>query len=115
MTYQRSSSRVGMSAQPRRTSQGQRELTMRSALNGIKVSSHLFETCPACHGKGCVRERSLDVYCSACGWDSSAAFVDAGGMDDLIYAFEMHEARTSALRKREKTKIPVTTIKGLAV
>lgn len=47
---------------------------------------------------------SFDVYCHGCGWDSSSAFVEAGGLDALIYEYEMdlerqQEAATIAPRR----------------
>jgi hypothetical protein len=76
----------------------------------VKLPAEAFTICPSCLGADCLQKISLDVYCHRCGWDSSSAFVDAGGMDDLIYEYEMRlqrqsEQATAAQRRcKEKQK-----------
>jgi hypothetical protein len=50
---------------------------------------------------------SFDVYCHGCGWDSSSSFVEAGGLDALIYEYEMELERqkeTATIAHRRLTR-----------
>jgi hypothetical protein len=73
---------------------------MKLSVNDIKLPFAAIKTCPACKSDNNLRVRVLDVVC-ACGWDSSAAFVDSGAMDVLIAEWErLEEQRLKAsLRK----------------
>ena len=61
----------------------------------VKLPAEAFTSCPSCLSADCLQKISLAVYCHRCGWDSSSAFVEAGGMDDLIYEYEMRLQRQS--------------------
>ena len=41
-----------------------------------------FPRCVGC-GNPHLQHVEIDVYCSVCGWNSLAAFVDAGGLDGV--------------------------------
>jgi len=61
----------------------------------VKLPAEAFSSCPSCRSANCLQKLSITVYCFGCGWDSSLAFVEAGGMDDLIYEYEMRLQRQS--------------------
>jgi hypothetical protein len=61
-----------------------------------------FTACPACGCQNNLRQISLDVYCHECGWDSSSAFVESGGLDQMIYDFEEMLAQEDAKRIFQK-------------
>lgn len=66
------------------------ELMQRSR-SAVNLPVDAFTTCPSCGSSNYLREMSCDVYCYGCGWDSSSAFVEAGGLDDLIFDYEMDQ------------------------
>jgi len=73
----------------------------------INLPVDAFTTCPSCRSSNYLREMSFDVYCHGCGWDSSSAFVEAGGLDALIYEYEMELERqkeTATIAHRRLTK-----------
>ena len=61
----------------------------------VKLPTEAFTCCPSCRSADYLQKLSITVYCHGCGWDSSSAFVEAGGMDDLIYEYEMRLQRQS--------------------
>ena len=61
----------------------------------INMPVEAFTACPSCRNADNLRQLSFDVYCHGCGWDSSSAFVEAGGLDELIYEYEMRLQRKS--------------------
>ena len=61
----------------------------------VKLPADAFTICPSCRSVDSLQKVSLAVYCHECCWDSSSAFVDAGGMDQLIYEYEMRLQRQS--------------------
>ena len=68
----------------------------------IHYPKDAFQVCPSCNSKEPLRQWSFNVYCAECGWDSGQCFVEAGGLDDLIYAYECsleQEARDAAARR----------------
>lgn len=81
---------------------------MREKMCGITLASDAFTTCPSYRSSNYLREMSFDVYCYGCGWDSSSAFVEVGGMDALIYEYEIkfqHRAEiASAAQRRGEEK-----------
>jgi len=76
----------------------------------INLPVDAFATCPSCRSSNYLRKLSFDVYCHGCGWDSSSAFVEVGGLDALIYEYEMklqrqaEHAATVQRRVEEKKK-----------
>ena len=73
----------------------------------INLPVDAFTACPSCRSSNYLREISFDVYCHGCGWDSSSAFVEAGGLDALIYEYEMELERqkeTATIAHRRLTK-----------
>ena len=76
----------------------------------INLPVDAFTTCPSCRSSNYLHELSFDVYCHGCGWDSSSAFVEASGLDVLIYEYEMklqrqaEQAATAQRRVEEKQK-----------
>jgi hypothetical protein len=48
-----------------------------------------IESCPMC-GSRSLLKLNVDVLCGACDWDSTFAYVAAGGMDHLIAAARDH-------------------------
>jgi len=83
---------------------------MRDKKCAINLPVDAFTTCPSCRSSNYLHELSFDVYCHGCGWDSSSAFVEAGGLDALIYEYEMklqrqaEQAATAQRRVEEKQK-----------
>ncbi len=83
---------------------------MREKKCAINLPVDAFTTCPSCRSSNYLHELSFDVYCHGCGWDSSSAFVEAGGLDALIYEYEMklqrqaEYAATGQRRVEEKQK-----------
>ena len=61
----------------------------------INLPVDAFTACPSCRSPDYLHQMSVDVYCHGCGWDSSSAFVEAGGLDALIYEYEMSLQRQS--------------------
>jgi hypothetical protein len=55
----------------------------------INLPVDAVTTCPSWRSSNDLREMSFDVYCHGCGWDCSSALMEAGGLDALIYEFEM--------------------------
>ena len=51
--------------------------------------SKAFSECPACRTKNLIR-LEVDVVCGECDWDSTEAFVESGGMDNLFAAHRDH-------------------------
>lgn len=47
--------------------------------------STAYRCCPACRSKNLIR-LEVDALCADCDWDSTFAFVQAGGMDNLFAA-----------------------------
>lgn len=75
---------------------------MKVGLKQIKLPSVAIKLCPACKSGAALRVRALDVVCG-CGWDSGEAFVDCGGMDLLIAAYErLEQEQQRAERRRSR-------------
>lgn len=49
----------------------------------------VYSKCPACGSSDLLR-LAVDVLCCSCDWMSVAGFVEAGGMDNLISAYNDH-------------------------
>ena len=64
---------------------------MQRRRSAVNLPVDAFTSCPSCGSSNYLREMSSDVYCYGCGWDSSSAFVEAGGVDDLIFDYEMDQ------------------------
>lgn len=81
---------------------------MRETNYAINLPAEAFTACPSCRSSNYLRNLALDVYCHGCGWDSSSAFVEAGGMEALIYEYEMRlqseaeQDSAARMRKREQ-------------
>ncbi|MGE0175122.1 MAG: hypothetical protein AB7T49_20170 [Oligoflexales bacterium] len=54
-----------------------------------------FTVCPACLRADHLHQISFDVFCLECGWNSASVFVESGGFDALIYAYETKLQRQS--------------------
>ena len=76
-----------LSRQRRRENKGSE--VMREKRREIKLPVDAFTSCPSCCSANYLHQMSIDVYCHGCGWDSSSVFVDVGGLDELIYEYEM--------------------------
>ena len=68
---------------------------MRIKKCAINLPVDAFTTCPSCRSANYLHQLSFDVYCQGCGWDSSSVFVEAGGLDALIYEYEVKLQRQS--------------------
>lgn len=83
---------------------------MRENKCGFKLPVDAFAACPSCRSASYLNQMSIDVYCHGCGWDSSSAFVEVGGLDALIYEYEMklqcqsEQAAAAQRRLEEKQK-----------
>jgi hypothetical protein len=78
---------------------------MQKMKHAINLPVDAFTTCPSCRSSSYLRELSFDVYCHGCGWDSSSAFVEAGGLDALIYEYEKSlEQQASQGREQQKMR-----------
>ncbi len=68
----------------------------------IKYPKDAFHVCPSCRTQEPLKQWSFNVYCAECGWDSSQSFIEAGGLDDLIYAYEAsleQKAKDASVRR----------------
>jgi len=74
----------------------------------IRPPVEAFTACPSCRIADHLRQLSYDIYCHGCGWDSSSAFVEVGGLDALIYEYEMKLQRqaeqAAAVQRRVEEK-----------
>lgn len=71
----------------------------------FKFPIDAFESCPCCKSESGIRQLSLDVYCTNCGWDSSSAFVESGAFDQLINEYEKlleQQEKRRAQRRRAR-------------
>lgn len=57
----------------------------------VNFPTQSFKCCPACGDLNLARYADIHVFCGRCDWDSIAAFVDVGGMDALIYGYELQQ------------------------
>jgi hypothetical protein len=56
-----------------------------------RLPTETYTQCPACKSESLIR-LEIDVLCAECDWDSTAAFVESGGMDNLFQAYCDHFA-----------------------
>ena len=77
---------------------------MKCAHTAIKIPRDAFDECPSCFSDAGLRSLSIDVFCTSCGWDSSSAFVDVGGLDGLMNEFEKQEVRRRNRSQARKKK-----------
>lgn len=70
----------------------------------FKFPQNAFDACPACRCESTLRILSVAVFCDACGWDSSAAFVDCGALDHLMFEYEEQLVERTARRSRAGRK-----------
>lgn len=78
---------------------------MKSKRESIVLPVDAFDACPSCGCKEGLLKNFIDVYCCECGWDSSATFVESGGMDQLIYEYEEQLALEEAKRIYRKPDV----------
>jgi hypothetical protein len=57
----------------------------------------VFKACPKC--KGALLTIGIDVLCADCDWMSAEAYVDVGGMNDLLHATREHFGNTESESK----------------
>ena len=81
----------------------------------FKYPQDAFEVCPACSCGDSLRVLSVTVFCDSCGWDSSAAFVDCGGLDHLMFEYEKRLAAQTASKNRAAGRIRCRVPTRLAV
>jgi len=81
----------------------------------FKYPQGAFEVCPACGCGDGLRVLSVTVFCTSCGWDSSSAFVDCGGLDFLMFQYETQLAAKTARRNRAAGRIRCRVPRELAV
>ena len=67
----------------------------------IANPSAIYAKCPEC-GSSQLLHLAVDVLCCSCDWMSTEGFVEAGGMDNLLAAFNDH-FRVSHAKKEQRT------------
>ena len=65
-----------------------------------------IKRCPACGTSDLIR-LNVDVICGICDWDSTYAYVQAGGMDNLRVAYLEHFNKPMPKRKPKSKRMRV--------
>ena len=63
----------------------------RAFVNPAQAISH----CPSCKCRDLIR-LEIDVLCARCDWTSLEAYVEAGGMDNIVAAYNAHFPRRTS-------------------
>ena len=71
-----------------------------------KKPSKTVKRCPACGTEDLIR-LNVDVVCRICDWDSTYAYVQAGGMDNIKLAYLEHFGHPKP-KKRPNFNEPTT-------